>query len=379
MIVSQRHRILVPAALIVLASMIAACSSNHNNSNANKLSGAVRQAVSTTATSASSGAPPRTTVSATAAASLAGPKKELAVQLNFIPNVEHYAINYATKDGLYDKQNLKVTVLPGGQGVDPVQVVAAGKALIGVSSPSAILTAYSQGIKLKAFAVEFQKDPTALTCRKDSGVKVIQDVVGKKVGLKALASDAFDVLLKKNNIDKSKLDIVPIGQSSVTEIIAGTIQCQYSTFAVNEPNSMRKNGVEPVVMLAADNGLPSQGNVYFTSADQYEKNKDILARWVKATQAAWQNFLADPTAAAKYVVDKAFVDGLDIDQQTAQAVSQADLLSSDLTKSKGLLWLDPTLWSGTAQDIFNAKTTPTLVDPTAVLTTEILEMAAKAP
>ena len=81
-------------------------------------------------------------------------------------------------------------------------------------------------------------------------------------------------------------------------------------------------------MLAADNGLPSQGDVYFTSADQYTKNKDVLARWTKATQAAWQNFLNDPKAAAKYVVDNAFVDGLDLTQQTAQAVSQADLLTS---------------------------------------------------
>jgi NitT/TauT family transport system substrate-binding protein len=242
-----------------------------------------------------------------------------------------------------------------------------------------VLTAFSQGIKLVSFAVEFQKDPTALTCRKDSGVKAIQDIVGKKVGLKALASDQFDVLLRKNNIDKSKLNIVPIGQSSVTEIIAGTIQCQFTTFSVNEPNSMRQNGVEPVILLAADNGLPSQGNVYFTSADQYAKNKDVLVRWVKGTQAAWQNFLNDPKAAAKYVVDNAFVDGLDLTQQTAQAVSQADLITSDLTKSKGLLWIDLPQWMGTAQNLYDAKTTPTLVDPTNVATTEILELAAKLP
>jgi NMT1/THI5 like len=63
----------------------------------------------------------------------------------------------------------------------------------------------------------------------------------------------------------------------VTEIIAGVVDCQLG-FAVNEPNSMRKANVEPMIFLLADYGFPSQGNIYITNATTLAQNKDALAR-----------------------------------------------------------------------------------------------------
>ena len=62
------------------------------------------------------------------------------MQLNFIRNVEHAGILFAEKEGFYKAENLEVEVIAGGTGIDPLQVVAAGGADIGVTAASSIIS-----------------------------------------------------------------------------------------------------------------------------------------------------------------------------------------------------------------------------------------------
>ena len=326
----------------------------------------------------STSAPSSDTTPTTEAAAQESEPAKLSVQLNFIQNAEHFGITWADRMGYYADENLDVTVTPGGQGIDPVAMVGAGAADIGVGDPSTIMTAVTQGIPIKVFAVEFQKAPTALTCRADRDIKEIKDIEGKKIGIKSATAQAlFDQLLDHNDIDGSTLDYAPIGQTSVTEVIAGIVDCMFTSFSVNEPNSMRREGIEPVVFLIADNGIPTQGNAYFTNADTYEQNKDALARWVRATEKGWQVFLDDPDAAAKWLVDNNIVDGLDLEQQTAQSNGMVELMVTDFTDEHGLLYLNKQMWLDNAQNIFDEGRVDTLPDVDSILTFEVLDEAYK--
>ncbi len=293
-------------------------------------------------------------------------------------NVEHYGIAYASKTGIAQKNGLTLDVKPGGQGIDPLKLVAAGQADIGVSDPTTMLAAAGQGVNVVAFATEFQKSPVSLTCRADRGVKAVSDLPGKTVGLKDVATPLFETFLARNNIKKSDLKIVPIGATDVATIIAGKIDCQFTTFSVNEPNTMKKNGITPVVFLLADNNMPSQGNIYIANADKIKADPAAYVAFTKSIEEAWQGFVKDPVAAAKWVVDNRLVDGLDIDQQTAQATSMVELIQGGATApAAGLLSLDPTAWKGTAQYVKDAGTTLTLVDVTPMLNLDIVAQANK--
>src|SRR4051812_32520755 len=170
------------------------------------------------------------------------PRASLSVQLNFLPNAEHYGITYADHAGLYAAQNLEVKVMPGGQGIDGLQMVAAGAANIAVSDPATVLAAVNQNIPVVAFAAEFHKTPQAMICRQDRGITALSDAGGKNFGVKnATGEETTRLFLAKNGIDLGGIKTTPIGASSVTEIIAGVVDCQLG-FAVNEPNSMKKAG-----------------------------------------------------------------------------------------------------------------------------------------
>jgi NitT/TauT family transport system substrate-binding protein len=301
--------------------------------------------------------------------------EKLKVQLNFILNAEHYGVAYADKTGIYKEHALDVEVVPGGQGIDGLQLVAGGGADIAVSSPANVMTAVAQGIPVVAFAAQFHKTPQAMICRKDKGISTISDLGGRTYGVKsAVGEETTRQFLQKNNIDLSRVKTSPIGGSSVTEIIAGIVDCQ-AGFAVNEPNSMRKAGVEPVVFLFNDYGWPSQGNVYITRPEVLEKKKEALARWVTATALGWQQFLEDPAAAAKWIVDSKLVDGLDLEQQSAQAREMAPLIADEFTLKHGLLYLDIESWEAVALQVVDEGRVTKPVDLKAVMTFQVLELA----
>jgi NitT/TauT family transport system substrate-binding protein len=297
--------------------------------------------------------------------------------LGYIPNVEMYGPEYALHEGLFKAEGLDVTLVPAGQGVNQVQMVAAGVADIGIANPEAVLAAAARGEKFKIFAAQFQVSPVAMTCRKDSGVSMASQLKGKRIGVKVAAKQYLDLLLSKNGLSESDVTTTTIGGQDVAVLISGRVDCQISTFAFNEPRLIEMAGVPVNVLPLGSFGLNAQTDCYFVKASFFDDpaNIPVLVRFLRTQGKAWESFFKDPKAAAAYMVNQRFLDGLDIDQQTFQAGQQANYMRSPLTAEKGILWLNPDTFKETAENLFAAKVTPMVVDTSAMLTTAILEQA----
>jgi ABC-type nitrate/sulfonate/bicarbonate transport system substrate-binding protein len=105
------------------------------------------------------------------------------------------------------------------------------------------------------------------------------------------------------------------------------------------------------------------------------ENQATLVKFLRATAKGWVSFYQDPKAAANYIIDGNFVDGLDRTQQIFQAEQQVNYMKSPLTAEKGIFWLDPTIWQQTAQNLKDAGVTKTVLPLEGLLTTSILEQA----
>lgn len=296
----------------------------------------------------------------------------VAVQLGFIPNSQNYAIPKGIADGSYAKVGLKVSFKPGGIGVDPIQVVGAGKADIGVSQQDSLVIAEGKGLKLKVLGAEFGHSALGLICRTDSGVTQLSEIAGKKIAVKAIAAQNFSVLLKANNIDKSTVSVVNVANDDSATIISGKVACVYAGLALNEPQIIKTAGVDNRIFLDSDYGLANQDNVYFTTQEYYDKHKDdVLKPWIQATQQEWAGFIADPVTAANWVLDSHLVDGLNKDQELYQAKAMVPFLLTDYDKTNGLLALEPELWVNSAKRVLAAGSTSSLVDTAAMLDTTL--------
>jgi NitT/TauT family transport system substrate-binding protein len=316
-------------------------------------------------------------LSAACGAASAADMTKLSVVLGYIPNVEMYGLEYALHEGLYKAEGLDVTLIPAGQGVNQVQMVAAGVVDVGIDNPEGIIAAAAKDESFKVFAGQFQKQPIAMTCRKDSGVTKPADLKGKTIGVKTNAEPYFKLFLAKNGLEPSDVTTTAIGPNDISVLIAGRIACEITTFAFNEPRRIEAAGVPVTVLPLGDYGLNAQADSYFVKNSFFDKpeNQEILTKFLRATGKGWVGFYKDPKAAAKYVVDNHFVDGLDIDQQTFQAAQQVKYMSSPLTAEKGILWLDPAIWRRTAENVKASGVTPDVVPTDGMLTTSILEKA----
>ena len=309
----------------------------------------------------------------------AEPLKKLKVVLGYIPNVEMYGPEYALHEHFYEEEGLDVTLIPGGQGIDQVQMVANGLADIGISDAShPIIVAADKGEDFKVFGAVMQNSPVAMTCRKDSGVTSPEQLKGKNIGVKTAGKPFFEIFLAKNGLSSSDMHVTPIGGNDIALIISGRVDCMISTFAFNEPFLIEKEGVPVNVLPLSRYGMNAQADVYFVKTSFFDNpaNQDLMVRFLRADAKAWATLMHDPKAAAKYVIDHGFVDGLDLDQQTYQAVHQVEYMKDPLTAEKGLLWVNQDTFKTNAKYLFDAKLTSKIVDTSNILTTTILEKAA---
>jgi NitT/TauT family transport system substrate-binding protein len=303
--------------------------------------------------------------------------KNMTVQLSFLANVQYYGISYAAKTGIFERNGLNVEYRPGGAGIDPIRMASAGAVDIGLGDPTALLVATANsGVSVTVFAADFQRSPISVMCRGDRGVTTLADIKGKTVGIKPNADPQFQTVLLRNNLKKEDITYLPIGLTDVTPIIAGNIDCQFTAFSVNEPYTLKKNGITPVVFLIADNGIPTQGDVYFTDPQKIKDDPAKYAAFVKSVQESWRTFIKDPPAAAKWVVDNRLVDGLDIDQQTAQANAMIELLQPP-GMTKPLLSLDLDTWKATAKAAKDAGTVTSVLDVATLLSLDTVTQASK--
>jgi NitT/TauT family transport system substrate-binding protein len=300
------------------------------------------------------------------------------VQMTFIANSQNYAITHGISDGAYRKAGLDVSYAPGGIGVDPIQVVGAGKAQIGISQQDKIVIAQGKGIKLKVIGAEFGNSALGMICRKDSGVSKLSDIAGKKIAVKAIAAQNFDVLLATNGIQKSALSIIPVANDDSATLISGRAACVYAGLALNEPQIIKQAGVDNLMLLDSDNGLASQDNVYFTTEQYYSEHKaDILAPWVHVTQQEWAGFADHPQAAATWVLGSRLVDGLDPQQEQFQATAMVPFLRTAYDQQHGLLALEPDLWVAAAKRVHDAGATDNVVDTASLLDTSLVDASIR--
>jgi NitT/TauT family transport system substrate-binding protein len=307
------------------------------------------------------------------AASDAAELKHVTVVLSYIPNVENFGPIYAKEKGFFKDAGLDVEIVPGGSGIDGLQMISSGTAQIAMMAAENVITAESRGEHLKVIGARFQKNPQAMTCRQDSGITDAHMIKGKRLAIKQTAIRQADVFLAKLGLTTADMQTLSVGGSDISSIIAGRVDCLYSTFAFNEPRLLAKAGVPVNVLPLGDYGLNSQPGAMTVTEKYFKENKEVLTAYLTAESHAWADYFKDPDAAAKFMVEGGFNDGLDLDQQTFQAEHQGAFMTSALTKEKGILYLDPSVWKETAANAFAAKTTPNLVDPSDLLTTEILD------
>jgi NitT/TauT family transport system substrate-binding protein len=214
----------------------------------------------------------------------------IRLQLDWYPQPEQGGFFAAQMLGYYKAEGLDVSLLPLPQYGSAAQLVASGKAEIGLGSSDAVLEWNSNGLPLVAIAATMQHDPQAVMVHKDSPIHDFKDLEGHTVSAQTGATWLKYVTLRYN--------LRQVRQVPSTLSIAnflndpGYVQ---QVFVTSEPFFAKQAGAEVRTLLISSSGYDPY-RVQFTTRDFAAQHPDLAAKFVRASIRGWKAYLSDPAA-----------------------------------------------------------------------------------
>ncbi|MCC6198051.1 MAG: ABC transporter substrate-binding protein [Burkholderiales bacterium] len=250
---------------------------------------------------------------ATAAPGAAPEAFNLTVQPGSIINV---LIEVATKQGLWEKNNLKPNFITAQNGPAAVQALASGSVDVAANAPENFLPLVAKGVEFQMFVGQ-NKQVFLLVANDgfDSGGATYPDVMrklkGKKIGITAPGSASYyttQYLFQSVNMAAS--DVEYVSYSSVGGAVAAIETRQIDAGVINQPSvfiiqhdkkgqilvDLRKAGGPPLISGIAQIGM-------WARKDWIQSHASVIAA-IRKTMAQADVFIHDP---ANFAVAKAII------------------------------------------------------------------------
>lgn len=275
----------------------------------------------------------------------------LVYQLSWVKNAEFAGQYIADQNGYYKEGGFsKVSFVAGGPGVQQEQVVAGGKALVGISAPDLTGSAINKGLPLIAIAALFQKNPFSVVSLASNPITDPESMKGKKIGVQDVNLPVWNAFTKANGIKEGDVTVVPV-QFDPQGLVNGEAEGWFS-FTTNEPNALRAEGVDVAEFLLADHGYPLVSQIVFTKTDTLTNERDKLKALLLADVKGWRESLKDPKKGADLAVDVYGKDlGLTKEAAETESETQNSLILTEDTKANGIMTVSDELMEETIQSL----------------------------
>jgi ABC-type nitrate/sulfonate/bicarbonate transport system substrate-binding protein len=280
-------------------------------------------------------------------ASPAGTKTtRFKVALGWVTDIQSAGFWLAVERGYYRDEGLDVQFIGGGTNSPlPHVQVASGAADFAIDpSMRQLLEVIGKGNDLVLLGAQYQTDPNGLLSLAKRPVTKPSDLPGLRILSQQGTQQLLQGLYTVNNL-KPNFQFIPTGFDPGA-LVQGKGDA-YNCFVTNQPITLEtqfglKRGTGYDVVTYSDLGLPAYANLIACKRATVQRDRDAVVRFMRASAHGWQDNVADPKAAVRLVMTKYGVDlGLNETQQSRENELQIPLTESELTKSKGMLRIDP--------------------------------------
>ena len=353
-----------PTALVALAALLGACGSTAAPTSSPAAPPAAAPVSSPAAAGSASAAASAGSASAAKPAAAQSPaaNAKAATPFKFLfgyriqANPSTAAVVIGKDQGYYAQQgiNMDWDVVTGQTSL---RLIATGQYQAGsVGGPGTVVDMVSQNLPLIAVAIINQEGSRTFAVKADSPIKTPKDFEGMKAGIKIAPWPEYECMLKQNNVDRSKIKEISIGQSNL-ELKQGIVDI-LPTFKSNpEPSAY---GVDVRTINPEANGCATWGTTLVINKQFAADHPDVVTGWLKATLKALQ-FYSDNKQQALDIVQK--YSGVDVTPSNnafIYSIEQPQLLT-DVTRTNGLGWMTRGQWDTQMNQMYSqglVKTRP---------------------
>ena len=293
----------------------------------------------------------------------------LSLQLDWYPQPEHGGFFEAQRLGYYKAAGLDVTILPLPQYGSVGQLVATGKADIGLGSSDQILEWDSNSLPLEAIAATMQHDPQAVMVHANSPIHTFADLEGHSIAAQPGATWLKYVIRRYNLHNVREIPAT----LSIANFIADPGYVQ-QIFVTSEPFFAQQAGVKVRSILISSSGYDPY-RVQFTTRAFAAQHPDVVRKFVQASIQGWRHYLADPgpTDAALLKLNPA----LNPAQEafTAAALKNGGFITGDDPSGAQIGQMTAARWNATYEQLKSLSILQGPVDPSTAYSLQFCNSA----
>jgi NitT/TauT family transport system substrate-binding protein len=214
----------------------------------------------------------------------------------------------AKSKGYYQQEGLDVQVDSGAGSAASITRIAGGSHDVGTGDITTLIEYLSNNpgpTRLQAVYLLYSETPFMVHALKKSGIAKPQDLAGKSIGAPVFdaARKSFPLFARQVGIDPKSVTWQNVDAALRETMVARGELTAATGFEVNRLNLIAR-GVkeEEIVMFRyADYGVKLYGNAILASKKLIDENPKALAAFVRASNRALVDTIADPAEAVKYV------------------------------------------------------------------------------
>lgn len=263
-------------------------------------------------------------------AALAQGTTPVTVALSWVPNVEYAGLWIADDRGYFRQEGLQMKYLPGGPNAPLAPVsVAAGRADLGYATWLPFLDAVQRGNDFVAIGATFPVTPVGILSLPKKPIRTARDINGSKILVPGPNERAaIEATLKLN---KLPVGYTPVPAGFSPEALLEGAGDGYVGYSTNQVITFEKQGLvqgKDFFFTPLDTlGFKAAAALIFTQRKTLETQRPRVVAFMRALVHGWQDDERDSLAGARLATEKYGRDlGLDLRQQTAQALAQNKLL-----------------------------------------------------
>jgi len=276
---------------------------------------------------------------------------EVTLQLKWVHLPQFAGFYMAQEKGYYAQENIKVTFLEGGQGINNALSVTSGKADFGVLSPEDILMKRSQGESLTSLAAIYRRSAVVFVAMGDSGIVRPSDFTGKTMAIRYEQRDfdlQFYAMMKKLGLGSAKLKIVNFDPDYVA-FYKGEVDVT-AAYATTGLIKMRQKGLKLNLIWPSDFGIHFYSDTLATTDRLISEKPDLVTRFLRATLKGWQDAIEEYRQAVTVTLKYSQIK--DPQLQTTMMEAMLPLVH---TGEDQIGWMKEEVWRGMYQILFEQR------------------------
>lgn len=272
-------------------------------------------------------------------------------------------LHMAKAKGYYEQEGLDVQIDSGSGSTVAIQRIASGAYELGFGDMSALIEfmGNNPGPQLmQAVYMKYDQLPLVYTTLRKSGIKSISEFKGKQIAAGAfeVTRKLWPIVARAANIDPASVSFVTVDPTlRVNAVIKGDAQICGGFLSVAMDWNQRGVKTEDIVIHnPADLGMKLYGNAVFASTRLIADNPKAVAGFVRATNRALKEGLADPAASVRYLKQRDAL--IDEALETQRFILMAPSMVTEYTKANGLGGVDPKVLARQVEEVswtFGAK------------------------